>query len=109
MDEYKIISRFGVNNGRLSILHNLRTLSTFDSNYENALSLIHDCKSYYGLFHPSSLDMRMDIKHAHIWVVYHFYSQSSQGYNLIAIDKRFGNQSSIIEPFDLYLSLMKIK
>ena len=87
----------------------LGTLSTFDSNYENALSLIHVCKSYYGLFYPSSLDMRMDIKHAHIWVVYHFYSQSSQGYNLIAIDKRFGNQSSIIEPFDLYILLMKIK
>ena len=93
MDECKSISRFGVNNGRLSILHNLRTLSTFDSNYENALSLIHVCKSYYRLFHQSSLDMRMDIKHAHIWVGYHFKSQSSQGYNLVAIDKRLGNQS----------------
>ena len=67
MDEYKIISRFGVNNGRLSILHNLITLSTFDSNYENVFGLIHVCESYYGLFHSSSLDMRMDIKHVHMW------------------------------------------
>ena len=64
MDECKIISKFGVNNGRLSILHNLTTLSTFDSNYENAL--IHVCKHYYKLFHPSSLDMRMDIKHVQL-------------------------------------------
>ena len=67
MDECKIVSMFGVNNGRLSILHNLKTLSTFDSIYENAFGLIHVCKSYYGLFHSSSLDMRMDIKHAHMW------------------------------------------
>ena len=66
MDECKIISRFGVNNERLSIIHNLRTLSTFDSNYENALSLIHVCNHYYELFHPSSLDMRMDIKHVQL-------------------------------------------
>ena len=67
VDKCKIISMFGVNNGRSSILHNLKTLSTFDSNCENALSLIHVCKYYYGLFHSSSLDMRMDIKHVHMW------------------------------------------
>ena len=67
MDECKIISMFGVNNGRLSILHILKILSTFDSIYENELSLIHVCKSYYGLFHSSSLDMKMDIKHVHMW------------------------------------------
>ena len=64
MDECKIVSMFGVNNGRSSILHNLETLLTFDSIYENALSLIHVCKYYYELFYPSSLDMRIDIKHA---------------------------------------------
>ena len=68
MDKCKIISRFGFNNGRLSILHILKILSTFDSIYENAFGLIHVCKSYYGLFHSSSLDMRMDIKHVHAWV-----------------------------------------
>ena len=67
MDECKIISMFGVNNGRSSILHNLKILSTFDSIYENAFGLIHVCESYYGLFHSSSLDMRMDIKHVHAW------------------------------------------
>ena len=67
MDECKIISMFGVNNGKLSILHNLKILSTFDSIYENALSLIHVCKSYNVLFHSSSLDMRMNIKHVHTW------------------------------------------
>ena len=68
MDECKIVSKFGVKNGGSSILHNLKTLSTFDSNCENALSLIHVCKSYYVLFHSCSLDMRMDIKHVHTWV-----------------------------------------
>ena len=63
-DECKIVSRFGVNNERSSIKHNVRTLSTFDSNFKNALSLIHVCKYYYEIFHPTSLDMRMDIKHA---------------------------------------------
>ena len=67
MDSCKIIARFGVNNWRSSILHNLKILSTFDSIYENALSLIHVRKSYYVLFHSSSLDMRMDIKHVHAW------------------------------------------
>ena len=41
MDECKIISIFGVNNVRSSILHNLKILSTFDSIYENAFGLIH--------------------------------------------------------------------
>ena len=68
MDDCKIVSMFGVNNGRSSILHNLKILSTFDSIYENAFGLIHACKSCYALFHSSSLDMRMDIKHVHTWV-----------------------------------------
>ena len=41
MDDCKIVSMFGVNNGRSSILHILKILSTFDSIYENAFGLIH--------------------------------------------------------------------